>query len=179
MQRDVRFARLSACLSRRAVAALGAVWLAPVAANSQQPQPPGSSDTLPSISEQKLDAVAAALRDVADIKDSYQQKIEQAPARRPQAPRRRGEFSAGAGDPKQGPVGRGIQLDPRRGAERSCGSRKAPAANPAFGEVVEAGRRPGEIRDALGEAGRHDKRFVLMRVRPGDATRFVAVPADS
>jgi len=80
MQRDMRFGPVSARSLFLAVAALGAAWLAPVAANSQQPQPtpPGSSDALPSISEQKLDAVAAALRDIADIKDSYQQKIEQA-----------------------------------------------------------------------------------------------------
>jgi Domain of unknown function (DUF4168) len=82
MQRDKRFVRLS---SRSLVlgigVALGAAWLIPITANSQQPQltPPGSADTLPSISEQKLDAVAAALQHVTDIKDNYQQKIEEAP----------------------------------------------------------------------------------------------------
>jgi uncharacterized protein DUF4168 len=82
MQRDKRFVRLSSRSLVLAVgAALGAAWLIPVTANSQQPQltPPGSADTLPSISEQKLDAVAAALQHVADIKDNYQQKIEEAP----------------------------------------------------------------------------------------------------
>jgi hypothetical protein len=82
MQRDKRFVRLSSRSLVLAVgAALGAAWLIPVTANSQQPQltPPGSADTLPSISEQKLDAVAAALRHVTDIKDNYQQKIEEAP----------------------------------------------------------------------------------------------------
>jgi hypothetical protein len=82
MQRDKRFVRLSSRSLVLAVgAALGAAWLIPVTANSQrsQPTPPGSADTLPSISEQKLDAVAAALQHVTDIKDNYQQKIEEAP----------------------------------------------------------------------------------------------------
>ena len=83
MQRVLGFARLSArFLVLPVVAALGAAWLVPVA-NAQQPQPmpPGSSDTLPNtnISEQKLDAVAAALQHVADIKDSYQRKIDESP----------------------------------------------------------------------------------------------------
>jgi Domain of unknown function (DUF4168) len=82
MQRDKRFVRLSSRSLVLAVgAALGMAWLIPVTANSQQSQPtrPGSADTLPSISEQKLDAVAAALQHVTDIKDNYQQKIEEAP----------------------------------------------------------------------------------------------------
>jgi hypothetical protein len=88
MQQDMRLARLSArARVLTVVAALGAAGLVPVAANSQQsqPMPPGKSDALPSISEQKLDAVAAALQQVADIKDSYQKKIEEsAPADRKQ-----------------------------------------------------------------------------------------------
>jgi hypothetical protein len=82
MQRDKQFVRLSSRSLVLAVgAAWGAAWLIPVTANSQQSQttPPGSADTLPSISEQKLDAVAAALQHVTDIKDNYQQKIEGAP----------------------------------------------------------------------------------------------------
>jgi hypothetical protein len=82
MQRDKQFVRLSSRSLVLAVgAAWGAAWLIPVTANSQQsqPTPPGSADTLPSISEQKLDAVAAALQHVTDIKDNYQQKIEGAP----------------------------------------------------------------------------------------------------
>lgn len=82
MQPNTRFARFSArSLMLAVLVALGASWLVPGAANSQQPQPmpPGSSDTLPSISEQKLDAVATALQQVAGIKDSYQQKIQEAP----------------------------------------------------------------------------------------------------
>jgi hypothetical protein len=80
--RFVRFSGRSFVLA--VVATLGVAGLVPVAANSQQPQqaqpmPPGSAGTLPSISEQKLDQVAAALQQVADIKDSYQQKIEKSP----------------------------------------------------------------------------------------------------
>jgi hypothetical protein len=80
--RDMRFVRFLARSGVLAIAAtLGAAGLVPVAANSQQPQqaqpmPPRSAD---SISEQKLDAVAAALKQVTDIRDSYQQKIEESP----------------------------------------------------------------------------------------------------
>ena len=109
MERDLRFTRLSA--RSLIVAALAAVCFIPTAATAQQLQsvPPGSSsDTLPSISERKLDAVAAALQQVTDIKDTYQQKIEES--------------------------------------------------------------APG------GKARREGKRFVLMQVKSGEATRFVAVP---
>jgi serine protease Do len=43
----------------------------------------------------------------------------------------------------------------------------------------EAVNTPGEVRDALDKARREGKRFVLMQVRSGETTRFVAVPADS
>jgi hypothetical protein len=81
MQRDLRSAPISA--RALVVAALGMAWLVPGAATAQQsqpqPMPPGSSGTLPSITEQKLDAVAKALQQVSDIKDDYQQKIEESP----------------------------------------------------------------------------------------------------
>ena len=81
MQRDFRLAPLSA--RTLVVAALSAAWLVPGVATAQQsqpqPMPPGSSGALPSISEQKLDAVAKALQQVSDIKDDYQQKIEGSP----------------------------------------------------------------------------------------------------
>ena len=44
------------------------------------------------------------------------------------------------------------------------------------GEAVNA---PGEVREALSKARREGKRFVLMQVRSGEMTRFVAVPANS
>jgi serine protease Do len=37
---------------------------------------------------------------------------------------------------------------------------------------------PGEVQDALGKARREGKRFVLMQVKSGETTRFVAVPPD-
>jgi serine protease Do len=37
---------------------------------------------------------------------------------------------------------------------------------------------PGEVRDALSKARREGKRFVLMQVKSGETTRFVAVPPD-
>ena len=81
MQRELQFAPLAA--RALVVAALGAAWLVPSVATAQQsqpqPMPPGSSGALPSISEQKLDAVAKALQQVSDIKDDYQQKIEGSP----------------------------------------------------------------------------------------------------
>jgi Domain of unknown function (DUF4168) len=62
-----------------AAAVLTGVWLAPVpAANAQAQLPPASSDQTPNISDQKLDAAAAALKQVASIKENYQQRIETA-----------------------------------------------------------------------------------------------------
>jgi serine protease Do len=43
----------------------------------------------------------------------------------------------------------------------------------------EAVNTPGEVRDAFDKARREGKRFVLMQVRAGETTHFVAVPADS
>jgi hypothetical protein len=62
-----------------AAAVLTGVWLAPVpAANAQAQLPPASSDQTPNISDRKLDAAAAALKQVASIKENYQQRIETA-----------------------------------------------------------------------------------------------------
>jgi Domain of unknown function (DUF4168) len=60
-----------------AAAVLTGAWLVPVpAANAQAQLPPASSDQTPNISDQKLDAAAAALKQVASIKENYQQRIE-------------------------------------------------------------------------------------------------------
>ena len=49
------------------------------AANSQtQVPPPGPSDQTANIPDQKLDAAAAAIRQVARVKENYQQRIEAA-----------------------------------------------------------------------------------------------------
>jgi hypothetical protein len=57
-----------------AVACLLAV--PPAGAQTQSPAPPpGRSDQTPSISEQKLDAAAVAVRQVARLKQDYQQRI--------------------------------------------------------------------------------------------------------
>jgi hypothetical protein len=57
-----------------AVACLLAV--PPASAQTQSPAPPpGQSDQSLSISEQKLDAAAAAIRQVASLKQDYQQRI--------------------------------------------------------------------------------------------------------
>ena len=56
-----------------AVACLLAV--PPASAQTQSPAPPGQSDQSSSISEQKLDAAAAAIRQVASLKQDYQQRI--------------------------------------------------------------------------------------------------------
>jgi hypothetical protein len=42
----------------------------------------------------------------------------------------------------------------------------------------EAVNTHGEVRDALGKARREGKRLVLMQVKSGETTRFVAVPPD-
>jgi hypothetical protein len=57
-----------------AVACLLAV--PPASAQTQSPAPPpGQSEQTPSISEQKLDAAAVAVRQVARLKQDYQQRI--------------------------------------------------------------------------------------------------------
>jgi Domain of unknown function (DUF4168) len=63
-----------------AAAALTAAWLLYVpAANAQvQSPPPGSPDQTLSISDQKLDAAAAAMKEVASVKEDYEQRIEAA-----------------------------------------------------------------------------------------------------
>lgn len=38
--------------------------------------------------------------------------------------------------------------------------------------------RPADVADAVREARRNDRKTVLMRVRTGDSTRFVALPAN-
>ncbi len=69
-----------------AVAALAAAWLFSVpAANAQVQSPPaqspspGAADPAPNLSEQKLDAAAAAIQRVASLKQDYQQRIASAP----------------------------------------------------------------------------------------------------
>ena len=55
-------------------AACRGVLLAP-AANAQVQSPPGLSEQPPNISDQKLDAAAAAIERVASLKQDYQQRI--------------------------------------------------------------------------------------------------------
>ena len=63
-----------------AAACLVAVWLFSAAAVNAQAQSPssGPSEQSQNISEQKLDAAAAAMQQVASVKQSYQQRIEAA-----------------------------------------------------------------------------------------------------
>ena len=63
-----------------AAAALAAAWLLYVpAANAQvQSPPPGSPDQTLNIPDQKLDAAAAAMKEVASVKEDYEQRIETA-----------------------------------------------------------------------------------------------------
>jgi hypothetical protein len=74
--------RQSLLLMMRPLAAafLIVAWLFPVpAANAQSQSPsPGSSEQSENIPDQKLDAAAAALKQVASVKESYQQRIEAA-----------------------------------------------------------------------------------------------------
>ena len=66
---------------------LTCAWLLPVpAANTQaQSPPPGPSDQTANIPDQKLDAAAAAIKQVASVRENYQQRIEAAPASGKQA----------------------------------------------------------------------------------------------
>jgi hypothetical protein len=63
-----------------AAAVLTAAWLFSVPATTLHAQSalPGSSDQTQNIPEQKLDATAAAMKQVASVKDHYQQQIEAA-----------------------------------------------------------------------------------------------------
>lgn len=63
-----------------ATALVSAAWIFSVpAANAQAQSPsPGPSDQSQDISDQKLDAAAAALQQVASLKENYQQQIEAA-----------------------------------------------------------------------------------------------------
>jgi hypothetical protein len=65
-----------------AAAALTAAGLLSAPAVNAQAQPPlpSQSDQAPSIPEQKLDAAAAAMTQVASLRKQYQQRIEEAPA---------------------------------------------------------------------------------------------------
>ena len=65
-----------------AAVVLTAAWLLSVsAANAQgQSPPPGPSDQAPNIPDQKLDAAAAALQQIAGVRENYQQRIEAAPS---------------------------------------------------------------------------------------------------
>lgn len=64
-----------------AAAALAAVWLLPNSSlNAQTQSPPSATEQSKTISDQKLDAAAAALQRVASLKDEYQQRITAAPA---------------------------------------------------------------------------------------------------
>jgi 3-hydroxyacyl-CoA dehydrogenase len=59
-----------------AVLVIGAGLLPLAAANAQVQSPsPGLSDQTPNISDQKLDAAAAAIEQVASLKQDYQQRI--------------------------------------------------------------------------------------------------------
>jgi Domain of unknown function (DUF4168) len=65
---------------RPAAAALIAAWLLSSAgAYAQAPSPPSVSNQRPDVSDQKLDAAAAAIERVATLKQDYQQRITAAP----------------------------------------------------------------------------------------------------
>jgi hypothetical protein len=73
-----QFMRLS--ILPLAAAILTVAWLLSVpVANAQNPSSPGSSEQAPrNISDQKLDAAAAALEQVASVKEDYQKRIRAA-----------------------------------------------------------------------------------------------------
>jgi len=58
--------------------ALAAAWFLPVPATNAQAQLPPPSEQTPNISDQKLDAAAAALQEAANVREKYQQRIEAA-----------------------------------------------------------------------------------------------------
>jgi hypothetical protein len=60
-------------------ALLATACLVPAASAQQAPPPPAATEPAPDLSDQKLDKAAAALNQVASVKNDYQQKIESAP----------------------------------------------------------------------------------------------------
>jgi uncharacterized protein YlxW (UPF0749 family) len=66
-----------------AAALLTAACLVPAASAQDRTQdrspPPAATEPAPDLSDQKLDKAAAALNQVANVKNDYQQKIESAP----------------------------------------------------------------------------------------------------
>jgi uncharacterized protein DUF4168 len=71
-------------ISARVLAAVTATWLCAAGTSNtyaQSPEPaPGPSIQKQDISDQKLDATAAAIVQVASVKQDYQQRVEAAPA---------------------------------------------------------------------------------------------------
>ena len=70
-------------MQRLAAVILTAAWplLSVPVANAQAEAPsPGPSQQTPDIPDQKLDAVAAALQQVASLRERYEQRLKQAPA---------------------------------------------------------------------------------------------------
>jgi len=66
---------------RLSAAILAGAWICgvPVATVQAQTVPPGLSDRTANISDQKLDAAAAALKQVIAVKEDYEKRIEAAP----------------------------------------------------------------------------------------------------
>ena len=63
-----------------AAAVLTVTWFYAVPASNTyaQSQPPGLSEQTPNVSDQKLDATAAAIRQIAGVREDYEQRIEAA-----------------------------------------------------------------------------------------------------
>jgi Domain of unknown function (DUF4168) len=73
---------MRARVSSLAIAAIATLWLlSPGAASAQAQSPaPGLSRPSPNISDQKLDAAAAAIGRIGDLQETYKQQIATAPA---------------------------------------------------------------------------------------------------
>lgn len=67
-------------MSSLAAAALAVTWLYAVPASSAyaQSQPPGLSDQKPNVPDQKLDAAAAAIKQLATVREDYEERINAA-----------------------------------------------------------------------------------------------------
>jgi hypothetical protein len=101
------------------------------AANAQVQLPsPGLSEQTPNISDQKLDAAAAAIERVASLKQDYQQRIAAA------APADKERILNEAVNALAKAVTDQGLFDPGSGAERSGCSRENSSAHPSFGPIV-------------------------------------------
>ena len=111
------------CAAAMVLIAAG-LLLVPAANAEVQSPSPGATDQPSNIPDQKIDAAAAAIQQVASVKQDYKQRIAAAAPADKERILNEGDRRPREGRYRPGSVGRGIRFDFESGAERSQGSRK-------------------------------------------------------